>query len=154
MSLFAFSSVLIACPRQEGVATCLRGCDAALASAPEGERLQLLVLRAWCRLRAAQWALAADDADNVLAECAPENALLQARCVAVIGRALLGTGQLREALAALQRAVELGHATSLVYASLLCCVWVCLRLTLLFSGMQTNYVYMCAIDSALSGTHQ
>ncbi len=53
----------------------------------------------------------------MLAECATDNALLQARCAAVIGRALLGTGQLRESLAVLQRAVELGHVTSLVYVA-------------------------------------
>ncbi len=102
---------------KEGVETCREGCDLALASAPASERLELLVLRAWCHMRTCHWASAVTDANAVLAECAADNVLLHSRCAAVIGRVLQGTGMYKEALAVLQRAVDLGHTQSLVYVA-------------------------------------
>lgn len=105
---------------KDGLSACLTGCSEALSTATEGDRTSVLLLRAYCRMRTSRWADAISDCNAVLSEIAADNMLLQSRCFSIIGRALLGSGQYKEAQAVLQRAVDLGHVSSQIYLAIVC----------------------------------
>jgi tetratricopeptide (TPR) repeat protein len=103
---------------KEGVGNCLRGCDEALVSASGDDRLAVLLLRAWCLVRASRWGDAVSACTSVLAEVSDDNVLLQSRCFGIIGRSLHGSGCYKDAHVALSRAVEQGHCSSQLYLAI------------------------------------